>query len=68
MNRWRVTYYYLATGMEGNPDIRDYGVVSAATAKEACHIIAERETSNLEDQSWMMSCLSAKEENSFAHY
>lgn len=35
MNNYHVTYYYLATGMEGVPDRKDYGVVSAETAQAA---------------------------------
>lgn len=34
MKKWRVTYYYLATGMEGRPDVEDYGIHEAETAKK----------------------------------
>jgi hypothetical protein len=35
MNKYRVTYYYLATGMEGRADTADYGIIEANTSEEA---------------------------------
>ncbi len=63
IKRWRVAYFYLATGMEGRADRRDYGVVSAATDKEAIQIVVNRECRG-EDQAtrdWFRGCLSAME-------
>ncbi len=54
---YKVTYYYLATGMEGNADIRDMGLVKAKSAEEARLIIASKS----DYREWMMSCLSAEE-------
>ena len=36
MPQYRVKYFYLATGMEGHADTKDYGVFDAETASEAC--------------------------------
>jgi hypothetical protein len=33
--QWHVTYYYLATGMEGNADTRDLGGFTATSAEDA---------------------------------
>lgn len=60
MSKYHVTYYYLATGMEGEADTRDYGLVEAPTAKIACEIIAERDTPDNELRDWIMGCLHAK--------
>lgn len=35
MNTYHVTYYYLATGMEGHADEADYGYIKAETAQDA---------------------------------
>jgi len=43
MNIYRVEYYYLATGMEGNADERSYGTVNANTEEEAADKIAKQE-------------------------
>lgn len=40
---FRVKYYYLATGMEGRADKKDYGVVEASTPKAAKDIVVLRE-------------------------
>lgn len=42
LKSYHVTYYYLATGMEGVADVRDYGVVTAKSEAEALEIIAQR--------------------------
>lgn len=57
LDEYHVTYYYLATGMEGIADIRDYGVISASSPEDACNQIAVREEPN--HVAWMLSCLSA---------
>lgn len=33
--RWHLTYYYLATGMEGRADTKDYGYFYTNTREEA---------------------------------
>lgn len=40
MKKWHVTYYYLATGMEGVAATKDYGIVEAETEEEAIAKIA----------------------------
>lgn len=60
--RFHVTYYYLATGMEGIADERDYGIVEAENADEARSIVAKQECRSVKDQQWMLSCLSAEPE------
>lgn len=41
--KYRVTYSYLATGMEGHADNRDYGIVEASSADEAKGTVAKQE-------------------------
>lgn len=43
MPRFHVLYYYLATGMEGLADEKDFGAVEASSPKEACKAVALRE-------------------------
>jgi hypothetical protein len=57
---YRVTYYYLATGMEGHADVSDYGYVEAESEDAACRVVA-RQVDGGRNEEWMMSCLSAKE-------
>lgn len=67
MKSFHVTYYYLASGMEGNADTADYGVVQANTAQDACRLVADRETNRMAGymdsslRSWLLGCLTAKE-------
>ena len=42
MNTYHVTYFYLATGMEGNPDTKDHGYVEANSSDEAIRIVGKR--------------------------
>lgn len=35
MNKYHVTYWYLASGQEGIPYEHDYGIIEGATAEEA---------------------------------
>jgi hypothetical protein len=42
MNKYHVTYYYLATGMEGNADTADLGYVLANSEQEAIEIAGKR--------------------------
>jgi hypothetical protein len=62
MPRYHLTYFYLATGMEGAPDVSDYGIVDAATPEEAKRVAARcRHPSMSEsDLQWTMGCLTAK--------
>jgi len=63
MKRWHVTYYYLATGMEGRPDVEDYGVVEAPD-KNAAKLKAARQRHpkmSQRDIDWCVGCLTAKE-------
>ncbi len=42
MHTYHVTYFYLATGMEGHADTADHGYVDAWSAKEAKDIVGRR--------------------------
>ena len=57
MKKFRVKYFYLASGMEGHPDQTDYGIISASSPEEACKKVA----SIYDEFDWMMAYLSAKE-------
>lgn len=61
--RYHVTYYYLATGMEGRADIEDYGEVYAADTENAKYAAARMRhpTMSPQDLNWVMGCLIAKE-------
>ena len=63
VKQWHVTYYYLATGMEGRPDVEDYGVIAADNAAEAKEKAARRRHPKMSqrDLDWCIGCLSAKE-------
>ena len=60
--RWHVTYYYLATGMEGRPDIEDYGIVEAPDSELAKDKAARQRHPNMSerDLDWVCGCLPAK--------
>ena len=60
MTQYHVTYRYLATGMEGRPDERDYGVIEAESAEAAKMGIAQRVAESLRDQQFVASCLRAE--------
>jgi len=61
MARWSVTYYYLATGMEGHPDTADYGVVLAATAADARNKVAQdRFPHDEKAKQFFFGCLTAR--------
>jgi len=58
MNKYHVTYYYLATGMEGHVDTRDYGLVYAESDQEAIDIVGWRTNqyeSNKSKRNWGLS-------------
>ena len=42
MNEYHVTYYYLATGMEGRADTYDHGIVYAESEQEAVNYVGWR--------------------------
>ena len=65
MQHWRITYFfYLATGMEGKPDVRDYGIVEANSAFEACVKSAKQHNPNHPDlEEWDRGCLRATKIN-----
>lgn len=58
MNIYHVTFFYLATGMEGRAQTKDYGNITATTAEEAKDI-ALRGTASA-GCSFTLSCLTAK--------
>lgn len=59
--RYHVTYYYLATGMEGRADREDYGIVEASSPGEACDNVALRlHPHDQQTREWVRGCLSAK--------
>jgi hypothetical protein len=58
--RYHVRYYYLATGMEGKPDERDFGERIAETAHAACEQVADELSKGPDDKAWIMGCLSAR--------
>jgi hypothetical protein len=63
MPKYHVTYYYLATGMEGRPDIEDYGYINADSPEQARDHAARSKHPSLSesDIQWCIGCLTAKE-------
>lgn len=68
--KYHVTYYYLATGMEGIPYTRDFGIISASSENDAKSKIALLEYPKDEmygpNNAWssrdfLKGCLTAKE-------
>lgn len=57
-----MTYYYLATGMEGRADQKVEGYVTALSEKEAIDIIIDRNYSHYNDgeKNWIRGCLTAR--------
>lgn len=73
MKKYHVTYFYLATGMEGRADKRDYGIVEAESEKDAkgkiglqevpVNSICRPETlNNYTVREYFIGCLATKEE------
>lgn len=65
--KYRVRFYYHATGMEDGPDERDLGEVEAASAEEAMDSLAARivpkprlYTGTMTDCEFFRGCLQAK--------
>ena len=63
MPTYHVTYFYLATGMEGIPDERDYGIIEAESKKAAIDLAVEAQhpTASTSTKDWVKGCLTAKE-------
>ena len=61
MTKFRVTYFYMATGMD-HPDRKDYGVHEAKDKNSACVKVACYEYElGTREHDWMMGCLTAIE-------
>lgn len=58
---YHVTYFYLASGMEGNPDIVDYGIIWAESKQEAINIVGKSRSPNEPREYYRNWGLSAKE-------
>jgi hypothetical protein len=63
LRRYKVTYFYLATGQEGRADERDYGEYVAPSARAAKAQAIDRHDGHLskEVQDWVLTCLTATE-------
>ena len=63
--RYNVTYYYLATGMEGRADEKDLGVFLAVDTDDAKTQAIELHYSNLppDSQTFVRSCLTVTKLN-----
>jgi len=61
--RYHVTYFYLATGMEGRADKEDYGIIEATSPEDAKKKAARRRHphESPQDIDWCVGCLTAKE-------
>lgn len=61
-NTYHVTFYYLATGMDGIPMERDHGSVTASSEKEAIDTVIKRQYAHHSDndRGFVRGCLSAK--------
>lgn len=57
MKKYHVTYYYLATGMEGYADTKDHGTILANSAKEAVELVGKKLYSKCDKrtQTWGLS-------------
>ena len=63
MAKWRCRYYYLATGMEGIPDIDHKCTIEAPTREAAKKIWLDRYFRGEDDETraWCADCFQAKE-------
>jgi len=54
MKKYSVTYYYLASGMDGVADIRDYGIIEAENETQVIEKIYKIQFPNekTEDKYW----------------
>lgn len=62
MPLYNVTYYYLATGMEGRADTEDYGVVKANNKIDAIEQIVQKNIADYDSDAkdFFRGCLSIK--------
>ncbi len=60
MHTYHVTYFYLATGMDGNADTADHGYVEAWSAKEAVDKVGWSRSPYEKDEAYRNWGLSAK--------
>ena len=70
MKKYRVTYFYLATGMEGMADEEDYGIVEADSGDEAVNKVVLKKfptdimygpNNTYSTRDFFKGCLSTKE-------
>ena len=61
MKKYHVTYYYLATGMEGRADTQDYGIIYASSKEEAISKVGYRRDPKEPNKVYREWGLSAKE-------
>lgn len=63
MPYYDISYYYLATGMEGRADKRDYGTWYGSTKDEAMSLAIESVDGPVDEptKSWIKDCLTARE-------
>lgn len=61
--KFHVTYFYLATGMEGREDRKDYGIINADSEDDAKEIAVQlrHPTSSRQDKDWIKGCLTARQ-------
>lgn len=66
MNTYHVTYYYLATGMEGRADTADHGYWEANSAQEAIEKCgkAKYPWSDSRTQTWGLSAQLIRQDSS----
>ena len=60
---WYVSYYYLATGMEGNAASHSVGTFWAKTEKEALDQAVAQYKGDNRDKSFYRGCLTARKES-----
>lgn len=67
MHTYHITYYYLATGMEGRADTADYGTIEAWSADEAIAkmgLILNPKTTNKSHREWGLSATLVRRDTS----
>lgn len=70
MNYYHVTFFYLATGMEGHADVRDYGYIEARDEQMAKITVTNEicKGQSHESKQFFMGCLTAEEAIPGPHY
>jgi len=61
MKHYHVTYYYLATGIEGRADTEDFGLIFANSAQDAINIIGLQRSPKEKNETYRNWGLSAKQ-------